>query len=358
MGAFQPHFFVVGVVGLFAGAALFVRGLNAYRRGANVAAIATSATDSIAMGEVRLSGIVEPLAATLISPLQSAPAVWYRSRIVERGDTDAVLLDEERSVDFLLHDATGTVRVVPGGAHWEIAPAFDESTDLLGSEPSGLNRRTGAASMAVAEFDREAAIADLLTVRPPSVDVERSAGGLLSGGLAIRGGTRRQYVEARLEPGTRVTLVGVARPYGEIDPLGAASAAAGDAGASDDPAIAAELAAARAAGELASSAREAWGNAAIPGFGIGRPVETPDLETDARRLPAADPAVAARAERIFGVSPDTLVLTSGDTPLTVYEGTPAEAASYDRMAFLRGLAGGGLAAASTVVLAIALNGGW
>ena len=87
-----------------------------------------------------------------------------------RAIRDKVLLDEERAVDFLLRDDTGTVRVVPRGARYEVAPAFDATTNLLGEEPIGLNRRIGAASMAVADFDRDAAIADLLTVRPPSHD--------------------------------------------------------------------------------------------------------------------------------------------------------------------------------------------
>jgi hypothetical protein len=363
MGSLQPQLFVLGSVGLVAGAALFVRGLVAYRRRAVVTSIATSSADSIAAGEVRLSGIVEPLAATLISPLQSVPSVWYHGRVTRSGDTDAVLLDEERSVEFLLRDATGTVRVVPRGARFRIAPALDESTDLFGTEPAGLSRRVGAASMAVAEFDRDAAIADLLTVRPATAGPDGASDHtLIEGSFATLGirpaGPRRHYVEQRLEPGAHVTLVGFARPYGEVDPLGDPDAAAFRGAVLEDQQIAAELAEARAAGRLAGSAREAWGNAAIPGFGIGRPTETPALEVGAQSLPAAEPAQVDRAERIFQVAPETIVITSGaETPLTIYAGTPVEAATYDRTAFLRGLAGGGLAATSAVVLAVTLNGG-
>jgi hypothetical protein len=165
-------------------------------------------------------------------------------------------------------------------------------------------------------------------------------------------------VEQRLEPGAQVTLVGFARPYGELDPLGDPDSASFDPSGNEDPEIAAELADARAAGRLAGSAREAWGNAAIPGFGIGRPTETPVLDTGARPLPAAEAAQVARAERIFETPPETIVITSGvGTPLTVYAGTPVEAVTYNRTAFLRGLAGGGIAATSALVMAISLNGG-
>jgi hypothetical protein len=362
MGSLQPQLLFLGLAGLVSGVALFVRGLSAYRRGAIVSSIATSTADSIAVGEVRLAGTVEPLAATLISPLQSVPSVWYRGRITEAGDNDAVLLDEERAVEFLVRDATGTIRVVPRTAQFQVEPAFDESTDLLGTEPAGLSRRVGAASRAVAEFDREAAIADLLTVRPatPSLHSNDSPAslGVAFGGSLRPGGTRRRYVEQRLEPGAQVTLVGFARPYGELDAFGDPESASFDLSGTGDPEVAAELGEARAAGRLAGSAREAWGNAAIPGFGIGRPAETPVLDTGARRLPAAEPVQVARAEQIFETPPETIVITSGvGTPLTVYAGTPLEAVAYNRTAFLRGLAGGGIAATSAVVMAVSLNGG-
>ena len=48
-----------------------------------------------------------------------------------------------------------------------------------------------------------------------------------------------------------------------------------------DPEIAADFDAARAAGTLASSPEDAWGNASIPGFGIGEPVRAPHLDPEA-----------------------------------------------------------------------------
>ena len=226
MGHIQPQLFAVGLVGLVFGVGLLVRGLAAYRRGAVVSSIATSHVTSIAAGEVRLTGTVEGLAATLVSALQSAPCVWYHSRVVERDNDDKVLLDEQRAVDFLLRDDTGTIRVVPRGARYEVRPAFDASADLLGGEPSGLNRRTGATSLAVPEYDREAAIAELLTVHQPAHDFTDVRPTVLPIGLRGMGGGRRHYTEFRLAPGDRVTLVGFARPFGELDPLGASATAA------------------------------------------------------------------------------------------------------------------------------------
>ncbi len=106
-------------------------------------------------------------------------------------------------------------------------------------------------------------------------------------GLRDRRG-HRTYRETRLEPGDAVTIVGRALPFSDLsDPDGA------DIGprvrrSSDDPEIAADLAEARATGHLADDPAEAWGNAAIPGFGIGRPVAAPDLD------PAANPLADRR----------------------------------------------------------------
>ena len=74
----------------------------------------------------------------------------------------------------------------------------------------------------------------------------------------------------------------------------------------DDPEIAADLAEARADGTLVDDPAEAWGNAAIPGFGIGRPVVAPVIDPAANTLPLADAEAAARAERTFRIAPETL----------------------------------------------------
>ena len=60
--------------------------------------------------------------------------------------------------------------------------------------------------------------------------------------------------------------------------------------------LAAELAAAGAAGTLLTP-EEAWGNAAIEGFGIGRPVRAPELD------PGVATPVLATAEEGYGPAP-------------------------------------------------------
>ncbi len=98
----------LSLLGLVAGLALLVRGLAAYRARQRVAGIGTSRITSLAAGEVRLAGVVEADVMTLVSPLQSVPCVYFRSRIREgSGDDTRTILDEERAVGFRLRDATG-----------------------------------------------------------------------------------------------------------------------------------------------------------------------------------------------------------------------------------------------------------
>ncbi len=358
MGELLPYAAGLAVMGFVVGVALLVQGLIAYRREAVVSAIATSTADALAAGEVRLTGTVEPLAMTLVSPLQSRPCVWYHGTIVEgQGRSEHTVLDETRGLDFALRDATGKVRVVPAHLHAELEPAFDASTDMFGSEPPGLDRRTGPSSEAL-PADRQAAVADLLTVKP-AVGEPMSQAGSLGGMLGAPGSGRRHYTEYRIEPGEQVTVVGFARPYSEIDPTPPDAVGQTDPSAIDDPVVAADLAQARARGTLARSAREAWGNAAIPGFGIGRPVEKPVLDPGVRAPEPPDPATVRRAKEAFDVPPETLVITTDPSrQLTVYAGSPAAATSFDRSAYLRGLAGGALAIVSVLVLAVAAKGGF
>lgn len=380
MESIQPYLLMLGVVGVLGGFVAFMHGLNAYRREAVVGSIATSTVDGLAAGEIRLSGTVKPLAVTLVSALQSATCVWYHSKISEGGDTDRVILDEQRGIDFLLEDATGSVRVVPRGLRARIDPAFNESTDMLGEDPIGLNRRMGAGSMVIAgATDREAAIADLLTVRPPTRDPDDTtmsatlgfAGFGMGFGTKLRTGghARRHYTEERIAPGDRITIVGQARPFGEVDPIGPEATADLDPTTFDDPMLVSELEEARASGVLAGSAREAWGNAAIPGFGIGKPTERPVLEAGATPeepvAPKAQPAQATKTDSdepetptLDAPSPETLVIANSDsTPLTIYAGAPKEAVAFDRDAFYRGLAGGALAIVSAVAIAATWTGG-
>ena len=120
----------------------------------------------------------------------------------------------------------------------------------------------------VAEPDREALIADLLTPDLP-----------LDAGSPLYGADRsnRQYVEAWIEPGDTVTIVGRALPFGTLADLGGRFGGRGVLPA-DDPEVSMNIAEARAAGILQTDPALAWGNAAIPGFGIGSPVREPALD--------------------------------------------------------------------------------
>ena len=377
----SPYLVAASLAGLAGGLALLVRGLAAYRSGARVAGIGSSAIATMAAGEVRVDGVVEPLAVTLVSPLQSAPCVYYRARIAEQsggGGEERAVLDEERAVGFAVRDTTGRVRVFPRGATWSVPADLDERTGIAGDEPPGLRPNRGAGTAAVLPLDREAQIAALLTVRPAGTGLEDVGGtdgfggGLFGGSTALGpGGTwgaggRRRYFEARLEPGDPVTVVGYAIPYGQLpeeaaegsDPAGLGGLH-GTALAESlaDPEIAADLAEAQAEGTLLSDPEEAWGNAAIPGFGIGRPVSIPELDPAARPLPLAEPAAARETVETFEIAPETLVVAEGpNIPLVIYAGTPAEATTREQWRFVVGLVGALLAIGSAVLLALALGG--
>ena len=253
-----------------AGLELFRRGLGGYRTADRIADTGTSTISSIAVGEVRIAGTIEPAEVLLVSALQSVRCVYFRSTIEEgRDDGSDGDVVEERSIGFRVRDASGSVRVFPRGARFDAPVRFDASTDLTGDEPSGLDLRIGSATD-VAERDREALIAELL--RMPTPDDARAG----RSPFASERRGRRHYRETRLEPGDAVTIIGRALPFGDLpDPAGANLGAGPDLPLSD-PEIAADLAAARAAGTLHDDPAEAWGNAAIPGFGIGRPVSQPD----------------------------------------------------------------------------------
>jgi hypothetical protein len=155
-----------------------------------------------------------------------------------------------------------------------------------------------------------------------------------------------------------VTIVGRALPFRDLDDPAAADLGMGGSDLESDPEIAADMAVARAAGALADDPDAAWGNAAIPGFGIGRPVTTPDIDPAADPLPLATADAAAIAERRFEIAPETLVLASSEeVPLLIGYGTPTAVVGRGQTRFLVGLLGAVLAIASAMVLAISLDGG-
>jgi hypothetical protein len=328
---------------------LFGRGLVAYRDEARVADIATSPIGTLPAGEVRVSGLIEPAEVTLVSPLQSAPCVYYRAAIRERrGDAQRTVFDEERAVSFRVRDAGGSVRIVPRGVDWNVSSRFSEQTALDGDPPQGLSLNSGPATRIDEPEDREGAIANLLTVHQPAADPDASLG-------AARESGWRHYEEARLEPGEIVTIVGAARPYRDLE-----EQLAGPSGR-EDLELAADLAAATAAGRLEENPEKAWGNAAIPGFGLGPPSRAPELDPEAdpetvAPAPEARAAAASAAER-FEIGPDELVLgPSEDGRLVVYAGPPADAVARERGTFLIGLLGAVLAILAALLAAAQLSG--
>jgi hypothetical protein len=336
----------LGVVG---GLAVLVRGLAGYRAGVTISGTSTSRIATLAAGEVRLSGTVEAGEVLLRSPLQDRECVWYRSRI-SGGDEDPGF-HEERGVGFRIRDASGAIRVFPRGARIDVPNQYHEQGGMLGEGPVGFSPRRSTFAPVGEPLDREAAVAELLTVHQPTPHTGRAEG-------IGSHGRQQAYSEARIEPGDVITIVGSARPFSDLEDPATADALEGSLdplGALDDPVIAADLEAARASGTLLAP-EAAWGNAAIPGFGIDRPVRAPTLDADAHRPTLATAAEADRITREFDIPPDTLVLASAhDAPLLIVAGTPGEAAARSQGRFLMGLAGAVVAIASAVAGAILLS---
>ncbi len=350
--------------GIAGGLFLLWRGFGGYRAAVTVGDTSTSMIDSLAAGEVRITGTIEPGEVTLISPLQSVPCVWYRSSVQASGRDDLQTFNEERAVGFQVHDVNTSIRVFPARARLDVADRFSGRSGVMGDPPVGLNPRAGGPyGPAVGPdggtpLDREAAIAALLTVRrpdPDAVDLGDDASPL---GWAGKGGGR-EYREARLEVGDVVTVVGSALPFGHLpDPFGAdrMERSSDPLVGLDDPVVAAQLALARANGTLLSP-EEAWGNAAIPGFGIGRPVREPELDPGAHRAAVAPEEREREAVARFHIAPDTLVIAATDeSPLLIAEGAPAAVVAREQDRFLVGLLGAVIAVGSAIAGALILGG--
>jgi hypothetical protein len=235
------------IAGVLAGLWLLSRGFAGYRTATSIGDTSTSSVTTMAAGEVRIAGTIEPAELTLVSPLQSRPCVYYRASI--RGEDDLPIpgvegdLDEERAVGFRVRDASGSVRVFPRGARWDAPRVFDERSGALGGRPTGLAPRTGSA-VAPGVPDREAAIAALLRVDPHAGHAGLAASGRTDG-------RDRRYIESRLEPGDPVTIVGRALPFGDLADPAEADVAVGGGVDQSDPEVLADLAEARKAGLLA-----------------------------------------------------------------------------------------------------------
>lgn len=356
----EPTLLALAGAGVIGGLAALGRGFLGYRAAAGLSDTSPSRIASAAVGEVLVTGTVETAEVSLVSPLQSVPCVYYRATIDDRADSaSGEAFNEARAVGFTVRDETGSLRVFPRDARFDVPDRFSDETGTFGEEPPGLRLRTGSAFGPGA--DRDAQVAALLSVRPagrglPESDGAKSGATGLSFGIGA-GRRSRRYREARIEPGETVTVLGRALPFDQLDDPSGADAF--DAGAllADDPEVAADLAAARAAGRLETDPAEAWGNAAIPGFGIGRPVSAPELDPAATAPPLADAETATRYERTFTIAPDALVLAaSGEVPLRISLGSPAAAAGRHRQAFVVGLLGAVVAIVSAMALAVMVGG--
>jgi hypothetical protein len=346
--------------GVVVGLLLLWRGLSGYRAGVAIGDTSTSGIATLAAGEVRVTGAIEAGEATLISPLQSVPCVWYRAEVRSTGRENDRAYVDERAVGFRVRDAEGTIRVFPRGARIGASPRFEGKTGLMGDAPAGLNPRVGSAFGPGLDPDgdpvveREAAIAALLTVKAPTREAPE-----IEGLASLDPQAGRSYEERRLEIGDTVTIVGVAQQFGNLpDPFGASRLdRAGDPLTGlNDPVVAEEIAEARAAGQL-QTPEEAWGNAAIPGFGIGRPVREPELDPEADRPVLAPPEKALENAARFDIDPDTLVLAAAEgAPLLIAEGAPEAVVARAQGTFLVGLLGAALAVGSAMVAAITLGG--
>jgi hypothetical protein len=356
-------FAVLAAAGIVAGLLLLVRGLDGYRTARRIGGISTSRISALALGEVLVYGVAEAVELTLVSPLQSAPCLYYRARVRESGDGDGRdLFAEERAVGFRVRDSSGTVRVFPRGARFDVPDCFDESSGSWDGDPPGLVPRTGSAFGTAP--DRESQIAALLTVRDPGGDPwapSAPTGGAiaLGSGRGLLGAatSRRHYQEARIEAGEIVTVMGQVLPFGELEDPEAADHVDGSSDLASDPEVAADVAAARAAGLLADSPEQAWGNAAIEGFGIGKPVRPPLLDPSANRPPPPDPSIASRVAATFEIGPrDLVIAASPQAPLTISLGAPVETVARHQVQFLLGLLGAVLAIGSAMVLALVVDG--
>lgn len=355
---FVPQVAFLAGAGVLGGLWLLARGMRGYATATQLGDTATSRIATLAAGEVQVSGVIEPAELTLISALQSTPCVYYRSTIGPEGEyPDAMhTFEEERAIGFRVRDASGDVRVFPRGARWDAPPRYDESTGLMGYQPPGLNLRTGPA-ISTAELDRASAIAALTTMpKQPEFDPLVILGGG-SSSYGRRPGQRLRYREERLEPGDAVTIVGRAMPFSDLDDPTEADIAEGSL-AADDPEVTGDIAEAREAGLLVGSPEEAWGNAAIPGFGIDRPTRPPELDARANGAALAGATETDRIMRMFSIPAETLVLASGpDAPLLIASGVPQVAIGRQQQRFIVGLLGAILAIGSAMVLALMIAGG-
>jgi hypothetical protein len=254
--------------------------------------------------------------------------------------------------------------VAPAGARWEIGVAFDEATSLTGGQPPGLAMRQAPSFGMVVPDDpasmtdaqRQAAIDALLTVSQPSPARTGKPG---PGGLgslletALASGSGRRYRESRLEVGDTITVLGQALPWSDVQRQ--IDIASRNRNVEQD--MAQDLSSAREAGLLAASPEVAWGNAAIPGFGIGQPMRPPELDPAARPPDLSASGADESATEHFDIPDDELVVAHAPgAELIIYRGSPMAATRQHDPAFLLGLVGAVMSACCALALAAMVSG--
>jgi hypothetical protein len=365
----MPDLALVGLggAGLVAGLGLLARGFVAQRAAARIEDLATSRIGSLAAGEVRVTGEAQAAGVTLTSPVRGRPCLYYRATAKAYHDDDErTLFDEERGIGFFVKDTTGVVRVFPRGARWDVT--LDEPTPWAEGPAGGLR---GGTLLSAPGPDED-------PLHPGRDDLDFAMPMLMASATRSGGSQSVTYREWRIEAGDVVTIVGRALPFRDLadptevdeagDRLATLTGAVSpnhvpDPDALRDPEVAASYADALRDGTLAASPAEAWGNAAIEGFGIGRPVRQPELDPSLPGAAASSPSPTAATGaadpvgRSFELPPDALVLAEADdTQLVIAAGTPVQAATRQEDVFFQGLLGAVLAIAAAVFLALVLTG--
>jgi hypothetical protein len=236
---------------------------------------------------------------------------------------------------------------------------------MTGDEPAGLKRRRGSTYAApldrdpteLSDTERQVARQALLTVQQPigaqPAEGRSVADGNWGIGVGISASRARRYREARLEPGETVTIVGQALPGGDVKEV----LHAWDPSSNVEMAIADDVARARELGTLASSPEEAWGNAAIPGFGIGVPTAQPELDERAHQVDVADEDTHREALAKYDIPDEELVLSRGQKgEMAIYMGAPKEAVMHHDFAFALGVMGAFMAVFCALGLGAMLTG--
>ena len=169
---------VLGVLGCV----LFAHGFVLWRRKRAIEDTPSAKIRSVALGAAELEGVARPK-DPLVAPVSGLPCVWYRYRIEreshtgDRREWTTVASGDSADWPFYLEDETGRVRVDPKGATAEIPNQIHE-TDPEISGP----------------------LASLLTDH--GIDCT-------AGWLGNR--SRLRVSEARVDPGARLVVYGVAQ---------------------------------------------------------------------------------------------------------------------------------------------------